>query len=197
MEDYKVKEKTKTARSYGLILPVDWTETFDIISHVKNIAYRYYYILHDKDFDIETGECKKAHYHVLMTFKYPLQLRTVINYFSDFSHKLKDNSFERIRNIDGAKRYLVHIDNKEKHQYNPDQVETNDLQYKDIFIQKRSIDEELDMLFKVTEDTTSNAEREYLEGIRQYLQTMYSPYQRAMAYLAFKRDFRETFGRTT
>ena len=191
-----MKKTLQSSRSWGLILPSEWTETFDIIEKVKNIAPRYYFILHDKDYDIETGELKKAHYHVLFTFTSARRLPTVFNYFSEFSDKLKDNSFERINNIIGAKRYLVHIDNPEKHQYKPDQVETNDLQYKDIFIQKRSIDEELDMLFKVTEDTTSNAEREYLEGIRQYLQTMYSPYQRAMAYLAFKRDFRETFGRT-
>ena len=191
-----MKKTLQSSRSWGLILPSEWTETFDIIEKVKNIAPRYYFILHDKDYDIETGELKKAHYHVLFTFKSARRLPTVFNYFSEFSDKLKDNSFERINNIIGAKRYLVHIDNPEKHQYKPDQVETNDLQFKDIFIQKRSKDEVIDMIADSSQDTESEAERAYLEKFRPVFQAMSNPYQVGMYRLALKRDFRETFGRT-
>ena len=197
LEEYKMnKERVKTARSYGLILPAEWIETFAIIEHVKRIAHLYYFILHDSDFDIETGELKKAHYHVLFTFKYPLQLRTVANYFSAFSHKLKDNSFERIRNIDGAKRYLVHIDNPEKHQYKFECVETNDKQYRDIFIEKKSKDEVIDMIAYASRDIETEAERKFLEGYRPVFQAMNNPYQMGMYLLRLQQAFRETFGRT-
>lgn len=186
----------QSARSWGLILPAEWAETLDIIEKVKNVAPRYYIILHDKDYDIETGELKKAHYHVLFTFQSARRLPTVFNYFSEFSDKLKDNSFERINNITGAKRYLVHIDNPEKHQYKPDQVETNDLQFKDVFILKRSKDEVIDMIAENSQDTESEAERAYLEKFRPVFQAMSNPYQVGMYRLALKKDFRETYGRT-
>lgn len=197
LEDYKMnKERKKTARSYGLILPAEWVETFAIIEHIKRIAHRYYFILHDKDFDIETGECKKPHYHVLFTFKYPLQLRTVANYFSVFSHKLKDNSFERIRNIDGAKRYLVHIDNQEKHQYKFECVETNDKQYKDVFLDKKSKDDIIDMIACASRDIESEAEREFLEGFRPVFQAMNNPYQMGMYRLHLLQAFQRKYGQT-
>jgi len=185
-----------SARSWGLILPAEWVETFDIIAHVKKIAQKYYIILHDSDFDKETGECKKPHYHVLFTFKSPSRLPTVVNHFSEFSDKLKENSFERINNITGAKRYLVHFDNLEKHQYKPDQVETNDSQFKDIFIQQVSKDEEIDMLIQANLDTLSETEQKYLEGWRPFLQGMSNRYQMLQSYFAIKRDFYFNKGRT-
>ena len=191
-----MKKNLQSARSWGLILPAEWAETFDIIANVKKIAQKYYLILHDSDYDIETGECKKPHYHVIFTYKSPYRLPTVVNHFSEFSDKLKDNSFERIINITGAKRYLVHIDNPEKHQYKPDQVETNDLQFKDIFIQKRSKDEVIDMITHSSQDIESEAERAFLEGFRPVFQTMTNTYQIGMYRLNLLRAFRAMHGRT-
>ena len=186
-----MKKKLTSSRSYELILPAEWSETLDILTHIRKLVHRYYFILHDSDYDKETGEVIKPHYHALFTYKNPVILSTVVNHFKDFSEKLKENSFNRIRNITGAKRYLVHIDNPEKHQYKPDQVETNDKTFDDLFLEKKSKDEEINIIMNAYENTTAETEREYLEGFRPSFQSMHNTYQMIMASLALKREFRE------
>ena len=60
-----------------------------------------------------------------MSFKTPRKLGTVSNYFINFK-ELQLNSFERIRNITGAKRYLIHLDDADKYQYDSSDVVSND-----------------------------------------------------------------------
>jgi len=47
---------------------------------------------------------------------------------------LRPNSFERIYSITGAKKYLVHAEHPNKHQYRPVDVETNDKLFFDLFL---------------------------------------------------------------
>lgn len=117
--------KQINARSWGFILPADWPNVDDILKLVRELSVKHYYILHDSDIDMETGELKKAHYHVIMSFKTPRKLGTVSNYFINFK-ELQLNSFERIRNITGAKRYLIHLDDADKYQYDSSHVVSND-----------------------------------------------------------------------
>jgi hypothetical protein len=181
--------KKTTSRSYGLIVPAEWVEKEEIIEISKKISKFYYIIKHDKDYNIETGETKKEHYHILMTFASPLQLGTVYNKF-DSIERIKLNSLELIKNIYGAKRYLVHKDNPEKFQYEGSEVETNDPLYKDVLIEKKSAEDEvkemLDAFDKGPEKTT---EREFIESFNGSLVQM-SPYQRLMSILALKREHR-------
>lgn len=117
--------KNISSRSWGVILPAEWANIDQILELVRSYSSKYYYILHDSDVDIETGELKKAHYHVIMSFKTPRKLGTVSNYFVNFK-ELQLNSFERIRNITGAKRYLIHLDDADKYQYDSSNVVSND-----------------------------------------------------------------------
>jgi hypothetical protein len=130
--------KQINARSWGFILPADWPNVEEILKLVTELSVKHYYILHDSDFDIETGELKKAHYHVIMSFKTPRNLKTIINYFSAYE-QFKPNSFERIRNINGAKRYLIHLDDGDKHRYDVSEVHTNDKNLVDQLIENTSI----------------------------------------------------------
>jgi hypothetical protein len=47
---------------------------------------------------------------------------------------LRSNSFERVYSIKGAKKYLVHAEHPNKHQYSPLEVETNDRLFMDLFL---------------------------------------------------------------
>jgi hypothetical protein len=134
-----------SARSWGFILPAEWPNVNEILKLARELSVKHYYILHDSDFDTETGELKKAHYHVIMSFKTPRKLRTISNYFSAYE-QFKPNSFEKIRNINGAKRYLIHLDDGDKHRYDVSEVVTNDKDLVDQLIVDKSKLENLRMM---------------------------------------------------
>ncbi len=72
---------------------------------------------HDKDANPD-GEPKKPHYHLLITFegmKTDKQVRELIS-------EVNGVGLEVINSIRGYARYLCHLDNPEKFQYNPDDV---------------------------------------------------------------------------
>lgn len=134
-----------SARSWGFILPAEWPNVDEILKLARELAVKHYYILHDSDVDLETGELKKAHYHVIMNFKTPRNLKTVSNYFSAYE-QFKPNSFEKIRNISGAKRYLIHLDDGDKHRYDVSEVVTNDKNLVDQLQDDTSMLEKSDMM---------------------------------------------------
>ena len=73
--------------------------------------------LHDKDIN-PTGEPKKPHYHVMIMYegkKSDEQAKEVFD-------KIGGVGCERVASIRGYSRYLCHLDNPEKAQYNPEQV---------------------------------------------------------------------------
>lgn len=73
--------------------------------------------LHDKDLNA-TGEPKKAHYHVMLMFdgkKSEEQVKTLFE-------SIGGVGLERVESLRGYARYLCHLDNPEKAQYNPSDV---------------------------------------------------------------------------
>lgn len=73
--------------------------------------------LHDSDLK-EDGSAKKPHWHVLMMYdgvKTPEQAREVFESFGGVG-------CEPVQSVRGYARYLCHLDNPEKHQYNSDDV---------------------------------------------------------------------------
>lgn len=73
--------------------------------------------LHDKDVN-PTGEPKKSHYHVILMFegkKSKEQAEALISLFGGVG-------CETVNSIRGYARYLCHLDNPEKAQYNPENV---------------------------------------------------------------------------
>ena len=180
--------KKTTSRNYALVLPASWENKDKIIDRCKEIAKHYYVILHDSDAD-ENGELKKEHYHILMAFSSPQQINTVFNKFAEFT-EIKQNSIELIRNGNGYKRYLCHVDNPEKHQYPSDLVITNDSLYKDALINKISACDEVNNLMDAFDKKNSvKSEREYIEAFKSAFIQMNS-YQRLMSIIALKRDYR-------
>lgn len=73
--------------------------------------------LHDKDLN-PNGEPKKAHYHILLMFdsvKTQSQAKEVFDLINGVGCEI-------VKSIRGYARYLCHLDNPEKYQYNIDDV---------------------------------------------------------------------------
>ena len=73
--------------------------------------------LHDSDLN-PTGEKKKPHYHLIIMFNNPAAQKKA----QDIVTELKGVGCEHVREIRGYARYLCHLDNPEKAQYNIDDV---------------------------------------------------------------------------
>lgn len=73
--------------------------------------------LHDKDVNPD-GEIKKPHYHVLVIYD---SVKTQAQ-FLDFASTFGGVGQEKVNSIRGYARYLCHLDNPEKYQYNVDDV---------------------------------------------------------------------------
>ena len=93
----------------------------------------YYYILHDKDVNNE-GLIKKEHYHIIINYVLNDKKRSyieiarknpIIKELYELAKSNIDNNIEKVKNTKQMLRYLIHLDNKEKYQYNIDEVITN------------------------------------------------------------------------
>lgn len=110
------KRESRT-RSYACVVypdsaPGDWLERLSDL-HICALVSP----LHDKDVNPD-GEIKKPHYHVLLLFesvKTQKQADEVIKEIGGVGH-------ENVGSTRGYARYLIHLDNPEKYQYNASDV---------------------------------------------------------------------------
>lgn len=105
-----VKSHNWTFLVYPESAPKDWE---DILA-----GCTYCYCLHDKDINKDTGELKKAHIHVLITF----EGTTTYNVVKQLTDRLNGPEPQPARSLRGMIRYLIHADNKNKYQYNRDEI---------------------------------------------------------------------------
>lgn len=72
---------------------------------------------HDKDKD-PTGEAKKAHYHIILTYPGP----TTYNAVKSFTDRLNQPIPQPLESVQGYYRYLTHEDNPDKYQYDKSDI---------------------------------------------------------------------------
>lgn len=111
------KQSIKRTRNYATVIypesaPDNWRE---ILS--EQFIPAFISPLHDKDIN-PGGEVKKAHHHVILMFD---SVKTVEQAREVFE-KIGGVGCEVINSIRGYARYLCHLDNPEKFQYQPDDV---------------------------------------------------------------------------
>jgi len=191
------KPRKIQSRTWGIIIPCEWENHMRIVYKAKQVAKYYYWIRHDNDMYTEpdenvdnphdVGELKKPHIHLLMTFSNSRDLSTVQNYFREFE-QLRENSYEKIANAFGAKRYLVHADNPEKHRYDMLEVETNDRLFSNVFIEKMSAAETLGKLLDAY-DGNGRTMREYCEKFSSVLVQM-NAWQMSACLSHYRREWR-------
>lgn len=75
--------------------------------------------LHNKDIN-PTGEVKKAHYHIILTYDGP----TTYNNVKSLTESLGQPIPQPLEQVRGYYRYLTHKDNPEKAQYNESDIIT-------------------------------------------------------------------------
>lgn len=110
----------KKFRSFAGTLYPD-SESYDcesLLSTIRSKFIDWAYILHDKDTD-EKGVLKKPHIHWVGRAT-PRCLSVVANFLG-----LPENDIEVVKNFDNMVMYLIHLNDIDKFQYSPDDVETN------------------------------------------------------------------------
>lgn len=111
----------KSSRAWELVLYPD-AENYcfdEVIACAVQYFEQWAYILHDSDITAD-GDAKKAHYHFYGKCPTPRTPQNVSNVIGV--------PLESIRNVTkwkSAIRYLIHADNPEKFQYEPDSVSAN------------------------------------------------------------------------
>lgn len=73
---------------------------------------------HDRDMKEETGEIKKAHYHVLLCFNGP----TTYNRALEIAEKVGASIVKRVLSVKGMYDYFTHKWNEEKAKYNEEDI---------------------------------------------------------------------------
>lgn len=100
-----VKSRNWTFIVYPESAPEDWE------NHLMGLQYCYR--LHDKDIDKSTGNLKKDHIHVVLTFEGTVTYNTI----KDITDRINSPIPQPVRSLRGMIRYLIHADNKDKYQY--------------------------------------------------------------------------------
>ena len=93
--------------------PTDWVEKLNE-AHIETLISP----LHDSDVTGD-GQPKKPHYHVLAMFNQPVPESSAREYFSRANVTAPP---EMVKNIRGYARYLIHLDDHDKHRYSEKDV---------------------------------------------------------------------------
>lgn len=108
-----IKKRNWGAVVYPESAPDDWKE----ILKLKGLSFAVS-PLHDKDVN-PTGETKKAHYHIILSFSGPTTDKTV----NEIMKELNQPIAIPLESVRGYYRYFTHKDNPEKYQYNDKEIE--------------------------------------------------------------------------
>lgn len=111
-------EKNVKKRNWAFVLypesaPADWRERLQKTGLPCAISP-----LHDRDVNA-TGEPKKPHYHVMVFYQGPTSYN-VVKRLTDGLNQPIPQVVEQVR---GYYRYLTHMDNPEKAQYSPSEIQ--------------------------------------------------------------------------
>lgn len=107
MKDGILKGREWTAIVYPDSAPANWRDILDE-THYRWIESP----LHDKDVNPD-GEVKKAHWHILLSADGPITEKTAKEVFK----KLNTPEIRKVGSAKGLVRYMIHLDNPEKYQY--------------------------------------------------------------------------------
>lgn len=85
-------------------------------------------IKHDKDINEETQQLKTIHYHLVVDFNGNYRVGTIINWLTDIFH-INENqiSIQKCTSLEMQTRYLCHVDDFDKYQYDPQDIVSSDL----------------------------------------------------------------------
>lgn len=115
------------SRNFSFVI---WNEDPLYIEQMEIIrTYDSAWIVHDKDIDEQTGQLKKPHTHVVVTFsdaKTCLSVAKIFHLYDKDGKPVEGRvtllNKDKRHNKDGAFKYLVHVDNPDKYLYSVDDI---------------------------------------------------------------------------
>lgn len=118
-----MKNASKRYHTFEIILYKDNLIHITLIDYIRS-HFKYALILHNKDLK-DDNTPKKEHYHVLIYYENAKTESAVRRFFSD--NQLIDNvTLINYKNdLKAAVRYLIHIENNDKAQYQKEDIESN------------------------------------------------------------------------
>ncbi|MEM0173552.1 MAG: Rep family protein [Sulfolobaceae archaeon] len=129
------KENNNAVRGHSIIIEArskktEYWLTIKDLEKVLPLLGKYSAILHDKDIILEgeeKGKLKRPHYHIVLNAYDKIRKSTLLN---KLSHMLKIDketiTIDRLNDKNALLRYLLHLDNPEKHLYPPFEIFTNE-----------------------------------------------------------------------
>lgn len=131
--------KTGRYRHFDLIVYCTEKELFSILHKYNDRISRYAFACHDRDryestvyeedgktVKYEVGEIKKVHRHLTVSLYNACTCNAVKKMFTTEEDKPR---VDVVNDLSAVFRYLVHLDNPEKYQYNYDSIISNDITY--------------------------------------------------------------------
>lgn len=112
------------SKLFLLELYTEWNDFNKIIDKIKLHCTYYAYIIHDKDINNDTGEVKKSHCHLICEFSKKRTCKGVHNLINSLSLELR--FIDIVTNENSMTRYFLHLDDKDKYQYQDFEIISND-----------------------------------------------------------------------
>jgi len=110
---HNVKKRAWAIVCYPDSLPIDWKEF--LLHTGLEVAIS---PLHDKDTNPDNTP-KKPHYHIILVYQNPTTYKNVKENICDYLNCPIPQPLESVK---GYYRYLTHLDNPEKYQYNKNEI---------------------------------------------------------------------------
>lgn len=173
---YDEKRKEKRARAWQCVVypesaPGGWMDVLrDLL--VEALVSP----LHDKDRREEDPERpKKPHYHVIVSWKNPVAYTTAVDVFDQIGGVYPDPEKAwatfikecRVRNFQQAARYLCHLDQPNKYQYNIEDVTSiGAIDYQSLVMTRADDDEVIDEIIDFIHDNHITNFMVFLRAVR-------------------------------
>ena len=165
--------KVKQARTWSLV--VYNYDAFDLMIQLSTIEslVHYAYIVHSKDVQ-ENGEVKKEHIHLLVNLSVPVTLKWLERRLYTFNSLEGTLIGEPVTDKRMCFRYLTHKDDKDKYQYNDNEVLSNDLYYWTSDLKDKTSDV-LEMIDDITKRTSLRTlakkyGKDFMKNYRSYIE---------------------------
>lgn len=141
---------------------------------------------HDKDV-LPTGECKKAHWHVVLSFKSPTTYDRACDVFEAIGAVVPPENECRVKDFRQMARYLCHMDQPDKHRYEmSDVVSIGAIDYQTLCMSAADEDAMLDEIFEFMDCYCLDSYPKVVRAVREQ-----HPEWKAIVYRKYTRQISE------
>lgn len=118
------KSTNPQSKYFCILLYQEWDNLTLLLNNIISISNNYAYIQHDKDLD-DNNQPKKVHIHMVIEMGARRTIDGLYALLKNSCVEFTSNLIQTCSNLNGAIRYLTHIDYPEKYQYPYEQISTN------------------------------------------------------------------------